>query len=88
MEDELDDVVPCTSLAVESTLRVGTAGAIWGLCTGPYDAHRQGLTGIARASFVANSVRVFGTQCGLVAGVFSITRCGVKKYRRQNDWVS
>lgn len=24
MEDELDDVVPCTSLAVESTLRVGT----------------------------------------------------------------
>ncbi|XP_058762364.1 outer envelope pore protein 16-4, chloroplastic-like [Vicia villosa] len=87
MEEDLDDVVPCTSLAVESILRVGTAGAIWGLCTGPYDARTQGLKGIARAYFVANSVRVFGTQCGLVAGVFSITHCGVKKYRRRNDWV-
>ncbi|KAI5399145.1 hypothetical protein KIW84_064505 [Lathyrus oleraceus] len=86
MEEDLDDVVPCTSLAVESILRVGTAGAIWGLCTGPYDARTQGLKGIARAYFVANSVRVFGTQCGLVAGVFSITHCGVKKYRRRNDW--
>ncbi|CAI8603770.1 unnamed protein product [Vicia faba] len=87
MEEDLDDV-PCTSLAVESILRVGTAGAIWGLCTGPYDARTQGLKGIARAKFVANSVRVFGTQCGLVAGVFSITRCGVQKYRRRNDWVN
>ncbi|WJX13680.1 hypothetical protein P8452_04048 [Trifolium repens] len=88
MEEHLDDVVPCSSLAVESILRVGTAGAIWGLCTGPYDARIQGLKGIPKAYFVANSVRVFGTQCGLVAGVFSITRCGVKKYRRRNDWVN
>ncbi|AES61770.2 outer envelope pore protein [Medicago truncatula] len=88
MEEDQNDAVPCSSLAVESMLRVGTAGAIWGLCTGPYDATIQGLRGIPRASFVANSVRIYGTQCGLVAGVFSITRCGVKKYRGRNDWVS
>ncbi|XP_027363402.1 outer envelope pore protein 16-4, chloroplastic [Abrus precatorius] len=84
----MDDVVPCSSIAVESIIRVGTAGAIWGLCSGPYDARQQGLTGIAQASFVANSVRKNLFRCGIVAGVFSITRCGVQKYRRQNDWVN
>ncbi|KAJ7972969.1 outer envelope pore protein 16-4, chloroplastic [Quillaja saponaria] len=88
MEEDLDGVVPCSSLAVDSIIRVGTAGAIWGLCMGPYDARKQGLTGIARASFVANSVGKFGFQCGLVAGIFTSTRCGIRKYRRQNDWVN
>ncbi|KAK7277750.1 hypothetical protein RJT34_22766 [Clitoria ternatea] len=88
MEADQDDVVPCSSLAVESIIRVGTAGAIWGLCIGPYDSRQLGLSGIAQASFVANSVGKFGIRCGLVAGVFSVTRCGVQKYRRQNDWVN
>ncbi|XP_052187861.1 outer envelope pore protein 16-4, chloroplastic isoform X3 [Diospyros lotus] len=29
---------PCSSLAVDSILRIGTAGLIWGLCFGPYGA--------------------------------------------------
>ncbi|GMQ00143.1 hypothetical protein CsSME_00047351 [Camellia sinensis var. sinensis] len=78
--------VPCSSLAVDSILRIGTAGVIWGLCIGPYDAHKLGLTGITRASFVAKSAGKFGFQCGLFAGMFSITRCGVQRYRKKNDW--
>nr|AFK46855.1 unknown [Lotus japonicus] len=88
MEEDLNNVVPCSSLAVESSLRVGTAGAIWGLCYGPYEARQQGLTGIPRVSFVANTVGKFGIRCGLVAGVFSITRCRIRQYRRQDDWVN
>lgn len=70
MEDELNGVVPCSSLAVESTIRVGTvnftnnfssynsfaiisssksffpvhlqAGALWGLCMGPYNSRKNG----------------------------------------------
>nr|XP_023894642.1 outer envelope pore protein 16-4, chloroplastic-like [Quercus suber] len=88
MEDEINGAVPCSSLAVDSILRVGTAGAIWGLCMGPYDARKQGLSGVARASFVAKAVGKFGFQYGLVAGIYMITRCGIQRYRRQNDWVS
>lgn len=71
--EEPQDVVPCSSLAVDSILRFGTvipnvtellqirsftvpntskltissygftqAGAIWGLCSGPYDARKLG----------------------------------------------
>uniref|UniRef100_A0A5B7AJU7 Outer envelope pore protein 16-4 n=1 Tax=Davidia involucrata TaxID=16924 RepID=A0A5B7AJU7_DAVIN len=88
MEREIAGDVPCSSLAVDSILRVGTAGLIWGLCTGPYDANKKGLTGIARASFVAKSVGKFGFQCGIFAGIFSFTRCGIQRYRKQNDWVN
>ncbi|KAH7517058.1 outer envelope pore protein 16-4, chloroplastic [Ziziphus jujuba] len=88
LENDLDGVVPCSSLAVDSILRVGTAGAIWGLCTGPYDARKQGLSGVANAAFVARSVGGFGLQCGLVAGVFTVTRCGLRKYRGKNDLVN
>ncbi|XP_061347296.1 outer envelope pore protein 16-4, chloroplastic isoform X1 [Gastrolobium bilobum] len=87
MEEDLH-VVPCSSLAVECIIRIGTAGAIWGLCVGPYDARQQGLTGLAQASFVAKSARNFGIRCGLVAGLYSITRCGIQSYRKQNDWVN
>nr|XP_023880656.1 outer envelope pore protein 16-4, chloroplastic-like [Quercus suber] len=88
MEDEINGAVPCSSLAVDSILRVGTAGAIWGLCMGPYDARKQGLSGVTRASFVAKAVGKFGFQYGLVAGIYMITRCGIQRYRRQNDWVN
>ncbi|KAF7154600.1 hypothetical protein RHSIM_Rhsim01G0285300 [Rhododendron simsii] len=101
----MDGEVPCSSLAVDSVLRVGTAGVIWGLCVGPYDANKRGLTGIARASYVANSAGRFGSMCGqafeamevaltselfpntgVFAGVFSLTRCGIQRYRNKNDW--
>ncbi|KAF3436454.1 hypothetical protein FNV43_RR23546 [Rhamnella rubrinervis] len=88
MEDDLDGVVPCSSLAVDSILRVGTAGAIWGLCTSPYDARKQGLKGVAHAAFVARSIGGFGFQCGLVAGIFTATRCGLRRYRKKNDSVN
>ncbi|XP_052187862.1 uncharacterized protein LOC127798372 isoform X4 [Diospyros lotus] len=53
---------PCSSLAVDSILRIGTAGLIWGLCFGPYGAGKLGLTGVARASFVAKSAGRHGFQ--------------------------
>ncbi|XP_022769809.1 outer envelope pore protein 16-4, chloroplastic [Durio zibethinus] len=88
MEEELTSVVPCSSIVVESVLRVGTAGALWGFCSAPYDARKKGLTGISQASFVAKSVGKFGFQCGLVAGIFVMTRCGLQRYRKQNDQIN
>ncbi|EEF39274.1 outer envelope pore protein 16-4, chloroplastic [Ricinus communis] len=88
MEDELYGDIPCSSYAVDSILRVGTAGAIWGLCIGPHNARKRGLTGASQASFVAKSVGKFSFQCGLVAGVFTFTHCGIRRYRRKNDWVN
>ncbi|XP_024028033.1 outer envelope pore protein 16-4, chloroplastic [Morus notabilis] len=90
MEDaeELQRIAPCPSLAVESIIRVGTAGAIWGLCAGPYDARKQGLTGVSHAAFVAKSIGGFGFQCGLVAGIFTSARCGLQRYRRKDDLVN
>uniref|UniRef100_A0A7N0UGZ0 Uncharacterized protein n=1 Tax=Kalanchoe fedtschenkoi TaxID=63787 RepID=A0A7N0UGZ0_KALFE len=80
--------VPCSSISVESSIRVGTAGAIWGLCSGPYDATKLGLSGVARATFMVKAVGRIGLQCGLLAGLFSMTRCSVQRYRRRDDWVS
>ncbi|GKC06199.1 outer envelope pore protein 16-4, chloroplastic [Tanacetum coccineum] len=80
--------VPCSSIAVESIISVGTGGLIWGSCAGNYDAKHKGLTGIDRASFVAKTVGKYGFQCGLFAGIFSFTRCGVSRYRKKNDWVN
>ncbi|XP_021907113.1 outer envelope pore protein 16-4, chloroplastic [Carica papaya] len=88
MEEELYGNIPCSSLAVESIIRVGTAGAIWGLCTGPREARSRGLTGVSQASFVAKSVGKFSFQCGLVAGIFTMTHCGIQRYRGRNDWVN
>ncbi|KGN44942.1 outer envelope pore protein 16-4, chloroplastic [Cucumis sativus] len=88
MEDELNGVVPCSSLAVESSIRVGTAGALWGLCLGPYNSRKNGLTGVAHAAFVARSVGKYGFQCGLVAGTFTLTHCGIQRYRKRNDWLN
>ncbi|KAM7521470.1 hypothetical protein LguiA_011372 [Lonicera macranthoides] len=101
----MDEDVPCSSIAVESIIRIGTAGLIWGACAAPYDANRKGLIGLARASFVAVSIHAtessradslnFGSNLllltlyvGLFAGIFSYTRCGLQRYRRQNDWMN
>ncbi|MFS7901694.1 putative mitochondrial import inner membrane translocase subunit TIM22 [Helianthus anomalus] len=39
---ELYHDVPCSSIAVESIISVGTGGLIWGLCSGSYDAKQKG----------------------------------------------
>lgn len=88
METEVELDTPCSSLAVDSILRVGTAGVLWGLCTGPYDATNLGLRGFSRASFVAKSMGKTGTQCGIFAGLFAFTRCGIQKYRGKMDLIN
>ncbi|GAV66954.1 Tim17 domain-containing protein [Cephalotus follicularis] len=87
-QQQLNDVAPCSSLAVDSILRIGTAGAIWGLCTGPHETRKLGLTGITQVSYVAKAASKCSFQCGLAAGVFSITHCGIERYRRKKDWVN
>ncbi|GKV22160.1 hypothetical protein SLEP1_g32046 [Rubroshorea leprosula] len=84
----MEEVVPCSSIAVDSALRIGTAGAIWGLCISPHDAREKGLTGAAKASFVAKSVGRCSFQCGLIAGVFQMSHCWIEQYRGRKDWVS
>ncbi|XP_069154981.1 outer envelope pore protein 16-4, chloroplastic isoform X2 [Solanum lycopersicum] len=86
MEVDIADDIPCSSIAVDSVIRMGTAGLIWGSCSGPYDANKLGLSGINRASFIAKSVGRLGFQWGLFAAIFSSTRCGFQRYRRRNDW--
>ncbi|KAB2605121.1 outer envelope pore protein 16-4 [Pyrus ussuriensis x Pyrus communis] len=88
MEGEPYDVVPCSSVTVDSILRIGTAGAIWGLCAGPHDARKQGLAGAAQVAFVARSAGRFGVQYGLVAGICTLTHCGLQRYRGKSDWVN
>ncbi|XP_065860467.1 outer envelope pore protein 16-4, chloroplastic [Euphorbia lathyris] len=87
MED-LEGITPCSSLAVHSAIQLGAAGGIWGSCFGPHQARQIGLTGTAHACFVAKSIGKFSFQCGLVGGVCALTRCGVQRYRRKNDWVN
>ncbi|XP_024012944.1 outer envelope pore protein 16-4, chloroplastic isoform X2 [Eutrema salsugineum] len=81
MEEELLSAVPCSSLAVESVLRVSTAGGLYGFCAGPRDARRIGLSGLSQASYVAKSVGRIGFQCGIVSGIFTMTHCGLQRYR-------
>ncbi|XP_010519337.1 PREDICTED: outer envelope pore protein 16-4, chloroplastic isoform X1 [Tarenaya hassleriana] len=88
MEEEQMSSVPCSSLAVESAIRVATAGGIFGFCAGPREGRRIGLTGVPQASYVAKYVGRFGFQCGLVGGVFTMTHCGLQRYRGRNDWVN
>lgn len=88
METEAELDTPCSSMAVDSILRVGTAGVLWGLCTGPHDAAKLGLTGFPRACFVAKSMGKAGTQCGYFAGIFAFARCGIQKYRGKTDLIN
>nr|GMD64004.1 outer envelope pore protein 16-4, chloroplastic [Ipomoea batatas] len=88
MEADISGEFPCSSIAVDSVLRIGTAGLIWGGLTGPLDADKQGLTGLARAPFIARSIGRLGFQWGLFAAVFSFTHCGVQRYRRKADLVN
>ncbi|KAM3373639.1 Outer envelope pore protein 16-4, chloroplastic [Capsicum chinense] len=88
MEVDIAGEVPCSSIAVDSVIRMTTAGLIWGSSTAPHDANKLGLAGIHRASFIAKSVARFGVQWGMFAAIFSSTQCGLQRYRRRNDWVN
>ncbi|KAG8389495.1 hypothetical protein BUALT_Bualt02G0235400 [Buddleja alternifolia] len=88
MDENFSDCVPCSSLAVDSVIRMSSAGVIWGSCVGPFDAKRLGLSGSARASFIAKSVGQCGFSCGLFAAIFSFAHCGIQRYRGQKDWVN
>ncbi|KAK7269297.1 hypothetical protein RIF29_22020 [Crotalaria pallida] len=87
-EDSFDHLVPCSSAAAESAIRIASAGAIWGLCMGPYEADRNGLKGMAKASHTARLSIKSGTNCGFVAVLFTGARCGLRRYRGQDDWVN
>ncbi|KAG9156964.1 hypothetical protein Leryth_009014 [Lithospermum erythrorhizon] len=88
MQASIEHDIPCSSLAVDSAIRLGSAGLLWGWCIGGYDANKLGLNGVARVPHLAQSVGRFGFQWALVAAIFSSTRCGMQRYRRTNDWVN
>ncbi|KAJ0254989.1 Outer envelope pore protein 16-4 [Hirschfeldia incana] len=94
MEEELLAGVPCSSRAVESVIRVSTAGGLYGFCAGPHNARKlvggvaPGLTGVSQASYVAKSIGRIGFQCGIVSGIFTVTNCGLQRYRGKSDWVN
>ncbi|KAF3577659.1 hypothetical protein DY000_02031870 [Brassica cretica] len=113
MEDELLAGVPCSSRAVESVIRVSTAGGLYGFCAGPRNARKLGLSGVSQASYVAKSIGKIGFQCGkihwqnrvsmrtplfcccfwvllsgIVSGIFTLTNCGLQRYRGKSDWVN
>ncbi|XP_020549827.1 outer envelope pore protein 16-4, chloroplastic isoform X4 [Sesamum indicum] len=43
MEEDFSVSTPCSSIAVDSVLRMSSAGVIWGACFGPFDARRLGI---------------------------------------------
>ncbi|KAG9443813.1 hypothetical protein H6P81_015153 [Aristolochia fimbriata] len=88
MDSEIGFDFPCASVTVDSIIRFGVAGCGWGFFTGQYEANRNGMAGRSRASFVIKSVGKYGLQCGLFAGMFSATRCGIQRYRMEKDWVN
>ncbi|KNA16315.1 hypothetical protein SOVF_090220 [Spinacia oleracea] len=88
METKIEEDTPCSSFVVESIVRVGTAGALWGLCSGPSEATKLGLAGFARASFLAKSIGVNSVQCGIFSGIFTVARCGIQTYRGRADAVN
>ncbi|VFQ59618.1 unnamed protein product [Cuscuta campestris] len=87
MEADVAGEFPCSSIAVESVLRIGTAGLIWGGLTGHRDSGKQGIATLARVPFIARSVGRFGFQWGLFAAIFSFAHCSIQRYRRRADLV-
>ncbi|KAH0978253.1 hypothetical protein GBA52_027972 [Prunus armeniaca] len=87
MEGEPYDVVPCSSVAVDSILRIGTAGAIWGLCSAPHEARKQGKVQNF-PSFSPKICRIDFDFVRLVAGICTATHCGLQRYRGKSDWVN
>ncbi|KAH9608941.1 hypothetical protein KSS87_002800 [Heliosperma pusillum] len=87
-DDFVEADTPCSSIAIDSIARVATAGALWGSCIGPYDANKLGLSGFPRVSFVAKSIGKTSLQCGVFAGIFTMTRCGIQNYRGRSDVIN
>uniref|UniRef100_A0A803MPA2 Uncharacterized protein n=1 Tax=Chenopodium quinoa TaxID=63459 RepID=A0A803MPA2_CHEQI len=58
MDTNIEKDTPCSSIAVESIVRIGTAGALWGLCSGSYDANK--LVGAAIAVGTRSKKEVAG----------------------------
>ncbi|KAJ0791060.1 putative mitochondrial import inner membrane translocase subunit TIM22 [Helianthus annuus] len=47
------------------------------------------INGFVSLSYLqAKTVGKYGFQCGLFAGIFSFTRCGIRRYRKKSDWVN
>ncbi|XP_068663787.1 uncharacterized protein [Aristolochia californica] len=86
MDPEIGFDFPCASVTIDSILRFGVAGCGWGFFTGQHEADKKGIAGRSKASFVIKSVGKYGLQCGLFAGMFSATRCGIQRYRMEKDW--
>ncbi|KAG2288184.1 hypothetical protein Bca52824_047788 [Brassica carinata] len=36
----------------------------------------------------AKSIGKIGFQCGIVSGIFTLTNCGLQRYRGKSDWVN
>ncbi|CAH9117445.1 unnamed protein product [Cuscuta epithymum] len=92
MEADVAGDFPCSSIAVDSVLRIETlssqGGLIWGGLTGSRDAGKQGLSTLARLPFIAKSIGHCGFQWGLFAAIFSFTHCGLQRYRRRADLIN
>ncbi|KAK6135061.1 hypothetical protein DH2020_031182 [Rehmannia glutinosa] len=87
MED-LSDSIPCSSIAVDSVLRMSSAGVIWGSCFGPFDAKRHGKFCFFSPMLVCLDIGFWGDKSGLFAAIFSFANCGIQRYRQQKDWVN
>ncbi|CAG7905146.1 unnamed protein product, partial [Brassica rapa] len=67
---------------------INQAGGLYGFCAGPHNARKLGLSGVSQASYVAKSIGKIGFQCGIVSGIFTLTNCGLQRYRGKSDWVN
>ncbi|XP_020529730.1 outer envelope pore protein 16-4, chloroplastic isoform X2 [Amborella trichopoda] len=63
-------------------------GLAWGVVSGPYRADKRGLAGVARTTFLMKRVGTYSLLWGSLGGAFHAIRCGVRRYRMQEDWVN
>uniref|UniRef100_M1C818 Protein translocase n=1 Tax=Solanum tuberosum TaxID=4113 RepID=M1C818_SOLTU len=89
MEVDIADDVPCSSIAVDSVIRMGTV---------IYSSYSSSLYEIQlflnllllQAGLIWGSCSgpYDASKLGMFAAIFSSTRCGFQRYRRRNDWVN
>ncbi|XP_020529732.1 outer envelope pore protein 16-4, chloroplastic isoform X3 [Amborella trichopoda] len=77
---------PCSAVAVNAFVHLGMAGLAWGVVSGPYRADKRGLAGVARTTFLMKRVGTYSLLWGSLGGAFHAIRCGVRRYRMQEDW--
>ncbi|KAH6766409.1 hypothetical protein C2S52_017392 [Perilla frutescens var. hirtella] len=88
MEANSSDLLPCSPFAVDYALRMSHLGVIWGSCYGPFKAKRLGLSGSSQALHIVKTVGKCGIYTGLFTAIFSLSNCGIERYRQQRDWVN